>query len=401
MGLGWGAAPVIAFVNVAEPVIGASLAMRWGIHRSGLASIKNLGLFVLAVGVVAPLLTGLAGALFIDLVTRTGFGANFGRWVIGHALGAVTFTPILVQVASGEVRVWLGRASRRQALEGTTLLLLVVAMSVGVFAQTRLLMLFLPMLPLMIVTFRAGTIGAAAAVVAIATVGTALTLEGLGPVNLIHSGTGERLQFLQFYLAVTVMTVLPIAADLARRRELFQQLRDSEARFRLLTENSTDIVLNIDPDGIIRYASPSISLIGGHDPQALVGTESARLIHAADRDRVRAVHRQARERPQETFSVEFRGVVAGDAERWFETHTRAVIDDEGKVCGVVSAVRDTSARRLAEAALSVAAHTDPLTGLCNRRAFDGELDRLLAQTVDVSGGGMRGDLRPGSLQEHQ
>ena len=100
------------------------------------------------------------------------------------------------------------------------------------------------------------------------------------------------------------MTVLPVAADLTRRARLFERLRDSEARFRLLTENSTDIVMNLHVDGTIRYVSPSIARMGGFTPETLLGRASLGLIAEQDRERVRAVHLQALRSPGETFSME-------------------------------------------------------------------------------------------------
>lgn len=377
-GLGWTAAPFMAVANIGEPLIAAGLVTHWRIHRATLDSPRNLGIFLLAAGLIAPAISAAVGALVIDIVTRTGFQTNALRWFVGHALGALTFTPIFAQIAGGEVHRWWKASDRRMIGEAALLLLLVAGTAIGVFAQSTLPLLFLPALPLILITFRVGRIGAAMAVVTIAVAGVMLTAKGLGPVNMIHAGMGERLQFLQFYLAATLLSVLPVAADLSRRATLFDKLRDSEARFRLLTENSTDVVLSIDIDGTIRYASPSIRLFSGYEPESLIGRSSAELIAVEDRAAVRAVHATALAQPRQTFTVEFRAQVPGGEQRWFETHTRAVTDDDGIVRGVVSAVRETSKRRRHEAELSKAANTDALTGLCNRRAFDRELAGLLA-----------------------
>lgn len=377
-GLGWQFAPLISVVNMLEPLLAAMLMRRWGVGRSVLESPAKLGLFVLAAGILAPISTGLAGAAIIVAATGTGFATNLLHWCVGHGLGALAFTPIFAQVAGGDVRRWVRQATLAQAAEVAGLLALVALTAVVVFTQSRLPLLFLPVLPMMLVTFRAGRIGASLAVVVIATISIVATLEEVGPLMLIRSGLGERLQFLQFYLAATVLTVFPAAADLTRRQLVFERLRDSEARFRLLTDNSTDIILNLDRDGVIRYVSPSIRQLGGYDPERLVGTSSLALVDPADRARVVAVHRQALANPAEMFCVEYRGVVIGGERRWFETRTRAVPDDAGVVQGVVSVVRDTSERHRTEAELYRAAHTDPLTQLRNRRAFEAELARLLA-----------------------
>lgn len=385
-GLGWTAAPFISFPLVTEPFIAAVLIRHWGVHRSFLDSARNFSVFVLAAGIIAPACTGLAGAAVISLVSHTSFSANYSNWLVGHALSALTFTPIFLQLASGDIDRWVKDASFKGRSEAALLFAILTVTSAGVFSQSQLPLLFLPILPLMLITFRTGNIGAAFAIVIIATVGTGLTLKGLGPINLIHGTNGHRLQFLQFYLTTTVMTVLPVAAELARRHLLFERLQDSEARFRLLTENSTDIVLNLGIDGAIRYASPSIKQLGGYDPHQLIGTASINLVDVEDRGRVAAAHLQALISPSEMFSVEFRAIVTGGQQRWFEMQTRAVTDHEGVIRGLVSAVRDISTRHLAEVELSKAANTDPLTGLSNRRAFDHELTRQLGPGSGANGG---------------
>ena len=47
------------------------------------------------------------------------------------------------------------------------------------------------------------------------------------PVSLTGASLGDRMQFFQFYLAATVLTVIPIAADLHNRQKLHRSLRRS------------------------------------------------------------------------------------------------------------------------------------------------------------------------------
>ena len=76
-----------------------------------------------------------------------------------------------------------------------------------VFSQDRLPLLFLPFLPMIIATFRLGRFGAALSVTILTVVGSYYTLLDTGPIALMGDDLGGRLQFLQFYLAITVLTV--------------------------------------------------------------------------------------------------------------------------------------------------------------------------------------------------
>jgi diguanylate cyclase (GGDEF)-like protein/PAS domain S-box-containing protein len=386
-GLGWAAAPALALVNVGEAIVAAMLMARLGTGSRALDSLERLLVFALAAGVAGPLASGVVGAGVATSISGTPYAANLLNWVVGHALGTLSFAPVFTLIAAGGVRRWFARASKRRIAEGAVLMLVVLATTVAVFAQHSRPLLFLPILPVILATFRIGRLGAAGGVMIVAVAGGALTMAGLGPANLIHGSAVEQAQFFQFYLASTVLTALPVAADLARRREVFRRLRDSEAQLRLLTENSTDIVLSLGEDGRVRYASPSITQLGGYAPEEVIGRKALSLVIHEDRAAVRAAHLAALADPHATQIVEYRARMADGSLRWFETHSRGVADEDGHVTGVVNAIRDVSHRKTIEDELARVAATDPLTGLANRRAFDAELARRVAAVSEGTSAG--------------
>ena len=56
-------------------------------------------------------------------------------------------------------------------------------------------------------------------------------------------------------------------------------LRESEERFRALTEQSTDIILITEPSGLIKYASPSVHAVLALRGEDLVGTKLTDRVH--------------------------------------------------------------------------------------------------------------------------
>ena len=363
----------MAAARVGEVGVAAWLFNRLRVRRGFLGSLERVGRFVAAVGIAGPAL----GATIAATTVANGYDLPFEQqwrlWFVGHSLSMISLTPVISLILSGAVRRWWRDAPHPLRLEGVLLIGATTVVAVGVFGQDHVPLLFLPILPVMLTTFRLGLIGAGASAVVLALVGGYATLHDMGPANFLGSGVQTRMEFLQLYLACTVLTAFPVAADLSRRQALYRRLGESEARYRLLADHSTDIVLSVDVDGRIRYVSPSFEQITGTDPAGLTGQMVFDLVDRIDRMVVMAAHRDAIADPRGTQIVEYRARVHGGVQRWFETHTRAVLDGDGMVGGTVSMIRDVSHRKSREAELSRAASTDPLTGLANRRVFDAAL----------------------------
>ena len=133
--------------------------------------------------------------------------------------------------------------------------------------------------------------------------------------------------------------------DVTEHRRAEEQLRESEERFRLITENVGDLVAMVDTEGRRIYNSPSYRALfnGGIEP----GSDSFREIHPEDRDRIREVFR-------ETVATgagkrtEFRFVLHDGSIRHIESESRGIRDAAGKVSKVVLVSRDVSERKRAE-----------------------------------------------------
>ena len=289
--------------------------------------------------------------------------------------------PDAMLVLRGDLGRLVRSASREKLIELAALLALVSGVTVITFAQRTMPLLFLPLLPVILATFRGGALSSAASIVLISLIGGAFTLQGHGPIAMMDAPMGMRMQFLQFYIAATMLTILPANAELERRAELFRALRESEARYRLVTESSTDIVLTVDLRGVLRFVSAPIRQFSGRDPQSLIGLSATELLRPEDAERALAGLKATMASPDHVNIDEFRAGGLGD-DRWFETHSRAVLDDDGQVTGAVIALRDVTHRKSREERLAQAAMTDPLTALVNRRAFNTALATRIASGHD-------------------
>ncbi len=370
----WAAGPLVIF-NLAEAVIGASLLRRLNHRRGPLASLHDVGSFVVAAGIVAPAISGLGGAS-IAAVLGLDYWSNWASWFAGHALGTVAFAPIVGAIMRRESHKIAPGARRKALIQNGTMLALILVTDVAVFWNNSHPLLFLPILVVMMATIWRGQFGAGVSILLLALVGGFFTIAGPGSTAESTEAIASATVFFQFYLAVTVLTVLPVAADLTRRKLLHEKLLASEARYRLVTENSSDLILNLDPEGTILYASQSIAELGDYSARDLVGMRGSDLVLKEDRHDTNAIFVQALSHPDKTFTSEFRGVGRDGTTIWFEMRCRGVVDDDGSISGVVSSIRDIADRKVLEDQLTHEASTDFLTGLPNRRAFMGQLETL-------------------------
>jgi diguanylate cyclase (GGDEF)-like protein/PAS domain S-box-containing protein len=133
--------------------------------------------------------------------------------------------------------------------------------------------------------------------------------------------------------------------DVTEHRRAEERLRESEERFRLITENVGDLVAMVDTEGRRIYNSPSYRTLfsDGMEP----GSDSFKEIHPDDRDRIKELFR-------ETVATgagkraEFRFVLQDGSIRYIESESRGILDAAGKVSKVVLVSRDVSERKRAE-----------------------------------------------------
>ena len=142
----------------------------------------------------------------------------------------------------------------------------------------------------------------------------------------------------------------------------------SEARFRSLVQNSSDLIFVIGADGVIHFASSSASRLIGYESDALVGVELSALAHPADTEIVDSFVRVAASLPAMSPPAEWRLRGTDDTVVHVEAIASNRLADEA-VGGVVVNARDVGERKALLDQLAHQAFHDPLTGLANRALF--------------------------------
>jgi diguanylate cyclase (GGDEF)-like protein/PAS domain S-box-containing protein len=165
--------------------------------------------------------------------------------------------------------------------------------------------------------------------------------------------------------------------DVTERRMAEQALRDSEERYRLMAENSTDLISRTSPQGVFLYLSDASRRLLGFEPSELVGRSAYDIIHPDDRDEVRHLSKLITDAGPTTFS--YRIMQKDGSMIWFETTSRSVRNPvTGVIDEIICVSRDISERKRAEEQIEFQAYHDALTGLPNRRLFRDRLTVALA-----------------------
>ncbi len=149
-------------------------------------------------------------------------------------------------------------------------------------------------------------------------------------------------------LAAMVVDELELRREISERRRIESDLRESEARFRTLVEQSHDWIWEMDPDGRFTYVSPGATEILGYDTEALIGQTSFDFMTSADTDQFANVLTSHVERKEGFERIEKMLIHRGGYPVVVETSGTPRLDDAGELIGYQGIARDITERKRGE-----------------------------------------------------
>ena len=150
--------------------------------------------------------------------------------------------------------------------------------------------------------------------------------------------------------------------------------RNREAYFRTLVHDTSDVILIVDDDGSVRYATPSARNLFGDVP--VEGARLSDLVQPAERAEIDRALAEMRARPG--IDEDWR-IISQDG-GYVEVEVRCSdLRQEPTVGGLVLTLRDVTEQRQLERELKYRAFHDSLTGLPNRVLFQDRVVRALAR----------------------
>jgi PAS domain S-box-containing protein len=139
-----------------------------------------------------------------------------------------------------------------------------------------------------------------------------------------------------------------ISLDITEAKQAQAALRESEAQYRLLAENSADCIFWIGPDSRYRYVSPACEAIFGYPAQDFLADPElmGQLIRQEDRNRY--LTHLTDSAHMDCGEMEFQIVARDGTAKWIEHHCRPLFRSDGEYLGRRGSNRDITDRKQVE-----------------------------------------------------
>lgn len=168
----------------------------------------------------------------------------------------------------------------------------------------------------------------------------------------------ERGKVVEFDKAGAPLRMAGTWLDLTERKYAEIALEDSEKKFRLLAENSSDIIWTSKPNLDLTFVSPSVEFVLGYTPDEMLRMDFYDIISERTRESAKeyfidflesAVSKDPRER---TIRDELPLLKKDGSLLWVEVVATPIMDHTGRIVSVHGNTRDIHYRKLAQLALS-------------------------------------------------
>ncbi|BAH42077.1 probable signaling protein [Brevibacillus brevis NBRC 100599] len=171
---------------------------------------------------------------------------------------------------------------------------------------------------------------------------------------------------------------LSIRSDITARKQMEDELKRSEEKYRIIAENTSDIISIINLDGEFLYLSPSHKRVWEHTVPDEEIHNLFEWIVEDDRD-IFAYAIQHAFSTRKEYMVECRINTQRNDVIWTESKINPIMDEEGNVTKLLLITRDVTDRKQSEETIHHLAYHDALTDLPNRRMYVQQLSKEMMQ----------------------
>lgn len=377
--------------NMTESILAAWLLRSRRRCRISFVESGGLRCFCMA----AILATIVAATMAIAIVPNPSITA-WASWFATDLLGILTITPLILITQ----RLVQGRnisSTPEAVVETTAIFSIITVVTATTFFQSSYPLLFMPMLAVLAATFRLGPVGAAGGVLIVSVASSVAISNGSGPQVLVDAGPMLRSLFMQLYLLALFASALPVAALLAARTRLTDELA-KKMRLLELAEGAANVGhWRFDISSGVLTWSREVFRIHGVDPHVAPEVDAAiGAYHAEDRAHVRE---QLKEAVQGKHGFAFKARIVRPDGEVRHVFSRGEIDcnagdDPPGLFGIIQDITVQVAHEIAleqarldaedaAARAIIMAETDQLTGIANRRRTSAALVAAVQASKDT------------------
>ena len=134
--------------------------------------------------------------------------------------------------------------------------------------------------------------------------------------------------------------------NLLERWQAEEDLKKSEQKYRMLVENQSDLVIEMNAASIFTFINPAYCKFTGAAEKDLIGVSAMSRIHPEEQESVNKIIQGLSQPPYKNYS-EHR-VLTAQGWRWVAWNYNALLDGTGKIQAITSIGRDVTEKKLAK-----------------------------------------------------
>ncbi|WP_044895004.1 PAS domain S-box protein [Bacillus alveayuensis] len=141
-----------------------------------------------------------------------------------------------------------------------------------------------------------------------------------------------------------------ITRDISERKQFAKTLQENKAKYKLVTENMSDLVSLLNVEGVFEYVSPSFEKILGYPIDILQGKSAFELVHPNDLNRIMNLFSKFLKK-KKPATTRFRYRHRDDFYIIIESHAVPLFDEKGNLQHILVTSKDIGEKVKAEQAL--------------------------------------------------